>query len=579
MKAAKSSTSAKPVNITAPEPKPSIGLAISVSFAALILLFFIYLPALNGPFVFDDEYLPFRDPGFLENGIPSLSPTARPLQQFTFWLNLKFFGIEPFSYHFVNLLFHFTNSILMFAAIRKLLEYANESSPLRDWIAACAAALFLLHPANTESVAYVAGRSESFSLMWFLSSYTLFLYKRRGGIEWIPALGVLALFGCAFLSKEHTAVLPALFVLTDILFPEKSPIETIKRNWKLYIPTIVAGSIGAYLVWQVVRRADTVGFALKDLPWYDYFYTQWRVIWIYLRLFFAPFSLNADYDIAISRSPLDHAALFFFIGLLALLAVSFVYRKRFPLAFAGLLIFFLLLAPTSSIVPIKDPAAERRLYLPMIGLLLIVCDLIRYWKPSRNQLFATVGSVLFVFSYLTYARASVWGDSLTLWQDTVEKNPRNFRARFQLAMAYFESRQFEVAIEKFAEAEKVSTKKDYTLYIDWGLAYDALNQPDKALEKFHQAAAVENKGHARALIGMALAKQGKNAEALEELNKAANIDPNYEMTYVYRGNVYQLMNEFTSAEAQYRKALEINPNNEVARTSIANLARKRSGSR
>lgn len=574
MKAAKH----RPAKIEQAQPQSRLWVWALGGFALLAALA-AYWPAVNGPFVFDDEYLPFRDPGFLESGIRSLSPTARPLMNLSFWLNLKFFGSEPFSYHVVNILLHFVNGGLVFLAIRKILEMAKVEESRRMPLAVFAAGVFLLHPVQAESVAYVAGRSESFSLVFFLSSFTLFLYKREGGIGWLPAMGVIALFGCAFLSKEHTAVLPALLLWTDWWFAEKRAWDAVRANWRLYAPMAAMSAVGVWVVWRVLMAANTAGFGMKNLTWYEYFYTQWRAVWVYLRLFVLPVGLNADYGFPISRTPLEHGSLVGLLALAALVGVAFHYRKRFPLAFYGLVVFLLLLAPTSSIVPIKDAVAERRLYLPFAGLLLVVCDFARGLTISRGSQLAA-GGILLILGGLTHARAEVWSDPVRLWQDTIARSPGNSRAHFHLAMVYFEQQRYEEALKKFEDAAQTGqTEYTYTLLIDWGLTYDALGRTEKALEKFRAAAKIENTAHAHSLIGMCLAKLKEPGAALEELDRAIALDPGYDNGYTYRGNVYRMLNELERAEKDYRKALEINPNSEAARQNLEAVVRQRGASR
>lgn len=552
----------------APPAQGSRTWALYALLISLAAVFAIYTPALNGPFLFDDEYLFFRDLAAVDRIFQSLTPFGRPLMNLTFWVNAKLFGDNPWTYHAGNVLFHWANAILVYLVLARLLGMNNVAQPRRRWLALAGAALFLVHPALTESVAYVSARSESLSLLFFLGAYLLFLRHREGGIGWAPAFGVIVLFGAAFLSKEHTAVLPALLVWTDLWFSNGRPVATLRANWRLYVPLTVMAAAGLSIVWRVLSSADTAGFAMKDLPWYAYFFTQWRALWIYLRLFVAPAPLNADYVFVISRTPLDHGAILGLAGLLALLGVSFFYRKRFPLAFFGLIVFFLLMAPTSSIVPIKDPVAERRLYLPVIGLLLAACDLLSSWKASRNTVMGAVGAVLVLFAGLTFERAQVWADPVHLWQDTAAKNPTNFRAHFQLAMAHYNTGACQESLPHFEKASQLKAN-DYSLLLDWGLAYDCLNQFDEALAKFRQAATIEKTGHVHALIGMVLAKQQKPGAALEALNEAMRLDPNYDNTYVYRGHVFRMMNDPQQAAAAYRQALALKPDNEAAQTGLA----------
>jgi protein O-mannosyl-transferase len=511
---------------------------------------------------------------------------VRPFLHLSYLLNVYVSGQEDtFSFHLWNVLLHFGNSVLLFFSLRKLLAMAGEEESRARLLAAFGAAVFLVHPVHTEAVAYIAGRSESFSLLWFLSAYLLFLHRREQGLGWLASLGTLVLFGAAVLSKEHTAVLPALFVLTDGYFAKDGVLAALRRNWRLYAPMMAIGAAGVAMVWRVLTQATTAGFGMKDLPWHDYFYTQWRAIWIYLKLAVFPVGLNADYFIPISRSPLDHGAILGLLGLLGLLGTAVYFRRRFPLVFFGALVFFLLLAPTSSFVPIKDPVAERRLYLPFLGLLLALCDFLRRWKASPTLRYAGMGFVLAALAVGTHQRSEVWSDPYRLWSDTVAKGPDNGRAQFQLAMVHYTRGECDLALDRFALADRTEMKRDYSLYLDWGLAYDCLNDHAKAEEKFRKALTMAkdessaNRAHVRALIGMALARQNKLGAALEELNAAAETDPNYDMTYVYRGKVYLVMNELDRAEAEYRKALAVKPDSAAARQALAELSQRRGAAR
>ncbi len=101
--------------------------------------------------------------------------------------------------------------------MRRLLEWSGSGGAApRIWLAGFAAALFLLHPVQTEAVAYLAGRSEALSVMLAFAAFAVFLY-RPGARHLLGQRqsAVLALFGLALLSKEQTIALPALLLLTD----------------------------------------------------------------------------------------------------------------------------------------------------------------------------------------------------------------------------------------------------------------------------------------------------------------------------------------------------------------------------
>jgi len=310
--------------------------------ALLFLVFEVYAPALGGPFLFDDVYLPFAMPGVEKLSLTDWLQGVRPMLMLTFWMNYKLSGTQPLSYHVANLLFHLVNAILLLFLVRRLLSRAGESGFTRDFIAAFAGAVFLLHPVQTESVAYVASRSESLSLLFFFAAFAAFLYRRSEAIGFGSSAIVVLLFGCALLVKEHAAVLPVLLLLTDYYWNQPPfSLQGIRRNWRLYIPMMVLTAAGGVFVWRVLQGADTAGFRVEGLTWYEYFFTQWRAIWVYIRLFVLPFGQSLDYAYPISRTPFDHGAILGLIGLLLLAGAAIYYRRRFPLASYGFFAFLI----------------------------------------------------------------------------------------------------------------------------------------------------------------------------------------------------------------------------------------------
>ncbi len=168
-----------------------------------------------------------------------------------------------------------------------------------------AGALFLVHPLQTESVAYVASRSDVLSTLFYYAAYCVFLYRRTEAISWARALAVLALFGAAVLSKQPALTLPLLLVFTDLYWVPGG----LRANLRLYGMLAVAGLAGGIYVVRGLLAADTV-LHVQGMTPVTYFLTECRVVWTYVRLFFLPFGQNADPDVAVSQSLLDHGAIF-----------------------------------------------------------------------------------------------------------------------------------------------------------------------------------------------------------------------------------------------------------------------------
>jgi len=551
--------------------QPELWLWIIGLLVALFAALQVYGPALHGPFLFDDSYLPMNVPGFAHNPFLVWLHGTRPLLMASFFVNQRLAGTDTAQYHEWNVLIHFLNALLVYFILRKLLQLAAAPTKL----ALFAAGLFLLHPLQTETVAYIAGRSDGLSSFFCFGAFALFLYRRSQAITWPVALGVIALFGAAMATKENTVVFPALLLLTDYFWNPGFSFEGIRRNWRLYALMAAGSAIGAVKVFQVLAAASSAGFRVKDLTWYDYLFTQFRVFFTYLWLFVFPASQTVDYDYPISHTILEHGAIFGLIGILAILGAAVYYRRRYPLACYGLFAFVILLAPTSSFIPIADPISERRIYLPMIGLLLVAIDLIRRAPLKTTPLAVSLGAVLLIAAALTYRRSIVWSGAIPLWEDAVQKSPAKARAHFQLAFAYFDANRCHEAEEQYQKASELK-KPDYMLLLDWALADNCLGKSDDAIAKLSQAAAIESTAHVYSQLGMMYAKTSRTAEAFRALDSAQSMDPAFEATYLYRGQLFQSLNNPAAAEQQFRRALEINPQNQQALDLLRQL---RTGSR
>lgn len=523
--------------------------------AAILLVFWAYSPSLSGPFLFDDTNLPYTLSTFQHAPLMQwLRADLRPALFFTYYIN----GTDPYYFHVVNVLIHLIAGGLIFLVVRRLIEWSRNFGDKASLLAGFAAALFLLHPLQTEGIAYVAGRSESLSAMFGLAAFAVFIYRKQQAATWPVVIAVLGLFGLALASKQNAIAIPGLLLLTDFWWNPGFSIQGIRANWKLYAPMVAGAVVGLALFWRVMMTAQTAGFGMKDLTWYQYFFTQCRALFVYLGMFLFPASLNADWDFAISRNVIDHGAIVGLVALLALAGAAWHYRKRFPLASYGFFVFLIMMAPTSSFLPIKDPIAERRLYSAMLGLLLIVVDFLGRVKLEKKVLVAAGVVVLLLAAGVTHARADVWSDPIAFWEDTTRKSPEKRRVRFQMGMAYFSANQFDRAIPEFEKTAQLEPP-DYNLLVDWGLALNALNRPEEALAKFKQAVALDATAHVYTQIATVYGQRERWPETLDALATAQKIDVNYAPTYYYRGNVYLKTSHFGEAIQQYRRALELQP--------------------
>jgi protein O-mannosyl-transferase len=537
-------------------------LVVLGSFAAV---YAVYAPALHGPFTFDDYYLPFFQERSASD-VPIMG--VRPLLHLTFWLNRRISDLQPYSYHLFNVILHWVNGLLVALIAARLLSWAGLLQARERLVGAgFAAAVFLLHPLQTEAVSYVAGRSETLSVLFAFAAFAWFLYRRRDGIGWWDAAAVVVLFAAAVMTKEHTMALLGVLVLTDLYWRRGSAVEQVKSNWRLYVPIAAAGTVGLMFVLRVLGASESAGFGYKEFTWQQYLYTQFRVIWEYLRLFLLPTGQNFDYQYRISASLLEPGTVAALMGLLAVTCAAFFYRRKYRLSSYGWFLFLILLSPTSSFVPIADAMAERRMYLPMIGLLLIVADLMSRWKSRTPLRPAAVVAVIFMLALLSYQRNHLYGNPVDLWADAVSKNPANVRARFQLAHAYFEANRCAESIHEYTRLAGMQPP-DHRVLVNWALALECGGDPQGALDKLQKATETNPTGHVYSQLGRLYGILGRDAEAQQVLEKALQVDPGFDMTYVYLGHLRARVRQYGEAANFYRTALRLNPSNETARQSL-----------
>jgi protein O-mannosyl-transferase len=555
---------------------------------ALAIVFWAYGPAMHGPFLFDDNILPFSMPSFAQP-LRVWVTGLRPLLMFSYWANMQISGSDTFSYHLVNVLIHCAAAALMYFIVRRLVEWGGVERGMRTPLAGFCALLFLLHPVESEAVAYLAGRSEALSSMFVLAAFAVFLYRKEHSITWASAAAVILLFVAALAAKEQTIVLPALLFLTDYWWNPGFSFRGIRQNWKLYAPLALGAAVGVVRFLPLILHSETAGFGMKDLTWYQYLFTEFRAVFVYIREFFLPFGLNADWDFPISHSILDRGAIVGMIVLLALMAAAWHWRKRFPLASYGFFAFLVLMLPTSSILPIRDPIAERRLYFASIGLLLVTADLVRRVKLPRATLTAACVAVLLLFAVVTHARAEAWSSELALWEDSTAKSPNKPRDHFQLASAYLNAGDCTRAVSEFEKTAQLPVEgyPRYNLLLDWGLALECASQPELALAKLREAAGLDQTAHVYTQIAKVYGDRGQWTEFDDALNRAQAIDPSFANIYAYRGIEYLKLQRWTDSVREYQHALQLDPSLEptirdgltVARQQVARQAVQPAGGR
>jgi hypothetical protein len=174
----------------------------------------------------------------------------------------------------------------------------------------------------------------------FFAAFAVFLYRRQAAANWRTAAAVLALFGAAVATKEHTLVLPGLLLLTDYYWNPGFSSSGIRRNWRIYVPLALAALAGLGFVARILAHSRSAGFG-ASLTWHQYFFTECRAFFVYLRLLVFPAGQNVDWDFPASYNILDHGAIFYLSAIMVMLGAAIYFRRRYQsgvLRLSGLLL-------------------------------------------------------------------------------------------------------------------------------------------------------------------------------------------------------------------------------------------------
>jgi tetratricopeptide (TPR) repeat protein len=482
---------------------------------------------------------------------------------FTYWLNYHLFVTDPFGYHVLNILIHAFNTALVFLILDKLLALAGWAKQRGRNVAILCSSIFLIHPLATESVSYIAGRSESLAAMFVLGAYAIFLYRRQGGISWRDAVAVVTLFGLGVAAKENAVALIGVLLLTDCMFSSG-------RNWRLYVLLAPGVVFAAGIVLPVLWHGGNAGFSIREFTWYQYAFTEARALFTYLRLAILPLGQSVDHDFPISHTIGQYGAWMYLAALAILIGNAIRFRRRFPLSCFGLLMFLILLAPTSSVIPIADPLVERRMYLPMIGLLLIACDAASRIRLNTPAAYSLIAAGLLFFAACTYDRNRLWGQPDQLLAAAASQSVHNPRPFANLTDVLIANRRCSEALPWLAHAERL-LPNNYMIEASWGRALECVGRREEALRRLQSAAALQPTWKLFELIGLLYGEMNRLDDAREALRRAVELEPHAGSPHRSLALCHEASGDPLAAQSEYRVALNIDPHDTIARRGLARV--------
>jgi tetratricopeptide (TPR) repeat protein len=369
--------------------------------------------------------------------------------------------------------------------------------------------------------------------------------------------------------------LVAVLLLTDWIVSDAPLLVTVRRNWRLYAPIGLGALAGVAAAWRVLSTSTSAGFQMQGMQWYEYALTQPRVLLAYIKLTLLPAGLTVDHNPALSTWPPDLWTVLALLFWVAAAATAFVYRRKYPVACYGLAIFLLFLAPTSSFIPIKDVMAERRMYLPLIGLLLIVLDGVSRLKMTNAGIAGLSACVVAALAIGTHNRSTAWGDDVKLWESAIAATPAKGRPYGNLASVYLMRRRCAQAVNVFDRAERAGADmREGSVLATWALALECNGNLTGGISKLQESVDVEPSAQAYSSLGRMYLRTQRLGDAEHALAEAMRLNAGWDMTYVYYAMLKSLRNDDFGAVTELKRALALNPANRQARKMLEEVAQR-----
>jgi tetratricopeptide (TPR) repeat protein len=225
------------------------------------------------------------------------------------------------------------------------------------------------------------------------------------------------------------------------------------------------------------------------------------------------------------------------------------------------------------VVPIKDALAERRMYVPIVGLILATIALALRLRVSTDTLKPIGVGIVACVAFLCWHRSEVWVSDVTFWRDSAIKNPANARAYYGLGVALMKSQKCAAAIPEFAAARS-RDPGNYELVWDLASAYDCNRQPEQAVPLLRSYAVARPSAGNYNRLAQVEASLGHTSQAMEAIGNALRLDPNNATSLAYRGLTKLALNDYSGADEDFQRALELEPGNKTAQHGLDIIASK-----
>jgi len=525
--------------------------------ALFALLIVAYIPALRGGFIWDDDdYVTGNQTLRSLVGLgriwfdPSATPQYYPLVHTTFWFEYHLWGLHAFGYHAINLGLHALSAILLYRLLIRL-ELPGA------WIAA---AIFALHPVESESVAWITERKNVLSTVFYLSAALAYLRFAEVGHAFGPARRrwscyflALILFVAALLSKSVACSLPAAILL---VIWWKSGRLTWNNIWPLVPFFILGAGSGSATAWLEKHHVKAEG-ADWSLGFIERILIAGRALWFYATKLILPTHLTFSYP----RWHIDTGEWWqwlFPTAALGVVAVLWATRNRISRGPLVAVLFFIgTLGPALGFVNIYPMrytfVADHYQYLAGIGLIAL-CSV---WLSRVPKLVA--GVLVATLAGSTWQQAHIYQSVEALWTDTLAKNPGSWLAHDNFGHTLLEKGKFEEALGHFQDALRLNPR-DAVACFNSGCALLGEKKFDGAIQSFQEAVQFRPRyNQAQYYLGLTLSRRGRLDEAIDAFQKALEVNPADSAALSNLASVLMAKGRFGDAAVRLQEAIRLHP--------------------
>jgi protein O-mannosyl-transferase len=545
----------------------------------------------------DDRAYVVRNPG-VQGGLSlqglwwALTTTScanwHPLTWVSFQLDHALYGLHAWGYHATNLALHVANVLLLFLVLCRMTGAL--------WPSALVAGLFAVHPLHVESVAWVAERKDVLStLFWMLTLAAYVRYAERLG----PAryMIVVLSFAVGLAAKSMLVTLPFVLLFLDYWplrrfsvpslwegkvsaagspLPDPPPPGGRRRErgkgagvgWLLLEKApLIALSIVSSAITLYAQRVDSgpataavsgagdwftrVGYAAVSYVTYVA-----RSLWPRDLIPFHPYP----------RQPLPGWEVVGATLLLVVVSVIAVQaRRRAPYLMIGWFWYLAALVPVIGIIHVQGGhgMADRYTYVPLIGLFMMAAwgsaDLAARWHVSRAVKALVVTTAVVLLLAGTWSQVGYWHDSKTLWRHTLEVDPENYLAHYDLGVVLAREEAWDAAIEHFQRAIRIDPSRDLP-HVSLGDAFAHKGMMERAIDEYGEGLRLNpNRAESHNLLGMALETRGALQGAREQYSEALVQNPSLAEAHTNLAMVLTRQGKFADAEQHFRAAIQLEP--------------------